>query len=450
MHFFCYRMASTSLVCKHCGAEKRNADLLRRHIRERHGETEVCPICETFTTTKSFMYNMRIHIHEKHGVDPDDYFQFVRRRSTKKRPSSMISPRKSRETNRSPPSRRRRSTSPSTSTAVRRPLSDDKLSKNMSKPAAPKCNPQKQASLTTSVPCRKAQNVVPSASSLTDTKQEDEFSLESPCGMKQNISEMSTPLRQSISSIYVDTPPKPCTPKFAHWSSGDSPQSIGIVSPMLRIEECDGNVVITNSPPKVTRVSTRQATLTTASTSTRQRLPHLSPTSLLQGTADISASPQAVTPSSVSTSEVADVANIPGVPILVDAASSPIQQASVKPQLDETSKQIKPNNLEWRLIPLDTQQLRPMTDPRIFFSGAPTQLTHDFPAGKLEKFRMMPSTKLPTTFACYPGYLETVVRTDRAILPDGTIYEVETRWMKEPRNKCFVLQDTQTEEEQDQ
>ena len=85
-------------------------------------------------------------------------------------------------------------------------------------------------------------------------------------------------------------------------------------------------------------------------------------------------------------------------------------------------------------------------DPRAMFAGAPRIVRRHFLASPLKKIRRCFALKqkdtLTTEFS-YPSSVAMVKKVEKAILPDGTIYQLETTWCKDPdyhiKHTTFIL-----------
>ena len=69
------------IMCKHCGERKQSFQLLKRHLWEKHGPKEACPVCGIFKTSCSTMYLMRKHLKEVHNSEPSSFQDYHSRTS---------------------------------------------------------------------------------------------------------------------------------------------------------------------------------------------------------------------------------------------------------------------------------------------------------------------------------------------------------------------------------
>ena len=67
--------------CGRFGERKATWGLVKRHIKEKHGEKLTCPLCQKYSTALSTKYKR--HIENVHKVDPSKYISIVRKSETK-------------------------------------------------------------------------------------------------------------------------------------------------------------------------------------------------------------------------------------------------------------------------------------------------------------------------------------------------------------------------------
>ena len=91
-----------------------------------------------------------------------------------------------------------------------------------------------------------------------------------------------------------------------------------------------------------------------------------------------------------------------------------------------------------KLIPLEQNYAAPSADPRHFLVGAlcDSSLCDRFPASPLRRIRRealkQPISSGQIHFSSFPDCLGSVKKVEKAILPDGTTYELTTTWTRDP------------------
>ena len=114
--------------------------------------------------------------------------------------------------------------------------------------------------------------------------------------------------------------------------------------------------------------------------------------------------------------------------------------AEEKPATEEQEPEREP---VFRPIPYSRGNQRQPVDPRLLFVDAPCLRNNTPVAESLRGFRRQARMRGTTiTFREQPG---AVTRIERAILPDGTIYVLESRWQPDPAPpRSFRAMSTQT------
>ena len=95
-----------------------------------------------------------------------------------------------------------------------------------------------------------------------------------------------------------------------------------------------------------------------------------------------------------------------------------------------------------KLIPL-SQDSSEQWDPRSFFLNAPSLVTASPTANRLQQFRREARRSNPSVFA-YEACPGAIIQTERAVLPSGVIYEIQSSWVPQPHVREKRSQSTQT------
>ena len=99
----------------------------------------------------------------------------------------------------------------------------------------------------------------------------------------------------------------------------------------------------------------------------------------------------------------------------------------------------QPPTPAWLPIPLEPSSSMPYDhhDPRTFFVGAPSSYLQGVPAAFLKKQRQ--EARGTGQWECRfqdplspPEGVAAIVKKERATLPDGTVYELEATWVRDP------------------
>ena len=98
------------------------------------------------------------------------------------------------------------------------------------------------------------------------------------------------------------------------------------------------------------------------------------------------------------------------------------------PKLQRDSGIRASNNLQPLSDCRDTDYSRLLFDPRFFFVGAPSSVMKDVPANLLRSIRSTACQSLSRSVRHLPVGVRGIQRQEKAILPDGTVYEISTTW----------------------
>ena len=116
------------------------------------------------------------------------------------------------------------------------------------------------------------------------------------------------------------------------------------------------------------------------------------------------------------------------------------------PVLQRRTVETLPQKPTWIPYMVDAPLVAPyeLHDPRTFFVGAPSSYMHGSAATFLQNKRReaRSSGKLDVHYRDPlepPEGVAAIMKTERAILPDGTIYEMEATWVKDPRFRFRFL-----------
>ena len=336
--------------CGRCGERKATWGLVKRHLKEKHGEKLTCPLCHKYSTASSTKYRLRRHIENVHKVDPSKYISTVRKSEMKH--------------NKEIPS-----------------LFSIKIATPVRKYQSP-CATNSKA---------------PKQDTCISVNKETDYKLKTP--MKKHLESESI-----IAVTESSHEEKPATPRSPWRLSEDS-----LESPLIDIN-CDEQGNVTIQQKKIIQESQNDVKLAEPPKVSRSDTPKLLKTGLIK---------------------------------------PKIHKLELHSRKDQKafSRTVHLHRNQLKTVTVPTSPLYACTnnDPRNMFAGAPSEVIKQFDASPLRKIRKRAlRQKGNTTEFLYPSSVGSVKKIEKAILPDGTIYQLETMWCKDPDYKVKRTTNTQT------
>ena len=447
-----------SPFCSVCGEKKTTWSQVRRHIKDIHAEPLNCPLCSKFKTTKSTLYRLRRHLKNVHRVDPEPY-------CTRERP------------------KRSRCIVPETKAQV-----PSLLTLNIPVPAAAGSkHPSPKNSTCTRVAASASSIPVGTDSDLITAVQEVPPADER-CWRKRKTndgyhSKSPTPSSQLQDPLEIEwTPPNPKTPGTPGSTISSSSSLDSLKSPQIKIVALDNGEIQTqilgttgNAAPQNQMSPTGKKQMVRDTHEIREPKSELAkahtsiPEPLKENKTPYSSSHPPVakvqspikeqlsiikTPSSPSKLNVS-VESLPP-PVRRVASLSATRKAKRAPPFTKLSKFLpgrQPDALktkEPKLIPLESKNASTFADPRQFFAGAPSMIKSQFPASPMRRIRKEALEQSISAGGIevhtFPDCLSSIKKVERAVLPDGTVYELSTTWTRDPEFKVRHTKDTQTDD----